>query len=150
MAYCYQWLEYWTLIVQWFSTDEWNMAPALLTWPCSLFCWDPDTGSFSMIVVDVDWYLIPANWPQSCRWIFIGLWLYWRTDVGSEWPVSSNMVTGSNLLLKLWIAVLCKVALVLNSCNLYHIFHNGTNTFLLQRRFFLYYTSVFGESITWR
>ena len=75
--------------MQWFSTDEWNMAPALLIWPCSLFCWDPDLGSFSMVVVDADRYLIPANWPQSCHWIFIGLWLYWRTDIGSEWPVSS-------------------------------------------------------------
>ena len=106
MAYCYQWLEYWTLIVQWFSRDEWNMAPALLTWSCSLFYCDSDTRSFSKVVVDADWYLIPAKWPQSCRWIFIGLWLYWGTDTGSERPVSSDMVTGSNWLLKLWIAVL--------------------------------------------
>ena len=140
MAYCHQCLEYWTMIVQWFSTGEWNMAPALLTLPCSLFCWDPDTGSFSTIVVDADWYLIPTNRPQSFRWIFIALtvlknrrwiWMACKFRYGYRIKLASQALNG--YLAPSWCS---KVALALNSCNQYHLLYNRTNTFLLQRRFF--------------
>ena len=149
-------LEYWMLIVQPWSTDEWNIAstPLALAWSCSPTRWDP-ACCWTVVEVEVGVFicLTWANWLQSRRWTFSGLWLYWRTDAGSAWPVSSEIVTGSLKLLKLWIAVLRPVvgakwpSSLFAICVMFFIIEAIPSFFNVT---FLYHTLLLGESMACR
>ena len=112
-----------------------------MAWPCSPFWWDSDFEGFSMVVYDVDFFLITIYGPQSCHWIFVGLWLFWTSKAKSIWSVSSDMIRGSNCFSNSAVAVLHPAegakwsSILISAKQSVYILNHKTNIFLLHQIF---------------